>query len=111
LEHLAILRLRVENVENGHRDFVVSGTEASLERSRANASVADTEQATLLALTADNPHQQRRLGITADLQRMVQQRSTSRVSNRTTCRLPAASGRDSCLTDVFLELTAELSIY
>jgi diguanylate cyclase (GGDEF)-like protein len=73
LEHLANLRLRVENIENGYRDFALSGTDAFLERSRDNASLADDEQRALRALTADNPHQQRRLGIVADLlQRMLQ---------------------------------------
>ena len=44
LEHLANLRLRIENIENGYRDFALSGTDAFLERSRANASLADNEQ-------------------------------------------------------------------
>jgi CHASE3 domain sensor protein len=41
LEHLANLRLRMENIESGYRDFALSGTEAFLERSRANAALAD----------------------------------------------------------------------
>src|SRR6202451_524056 len=77
LEHLANLRLRVENIENGYRDFALSGTDTFLERSRDNASLADNEQRALRALTADNPHQQRRLGIVADLlQRMLQRGDT-----------------------------------
>ncbi|HEX3915054.1 MAG TPA: EAL domain-containing protein [Steroidobacteraceae bacterium] len=73
LEHLANLRLRIENIENGYRDFALSGTDAFLQRSRANASLADKEQSALRALTADNPGQQRRLSAVADLlQHMVQ---------------------------------------
>jgi diguanylate cyclase (GGDEF)-like protein len=73
LEHVAKLRLRVEIIENGYRDFALSGSDAYLQRSHANASLADAEQKALRALTADNPRQQRRLGTVADLlQRMVQ---------------------------------------
>src|ERR1700727_3187089 len=73
LEHLANLRLRTENIENGYRDFALSGTDAFLQRARANASLADNEQRALRALTADTPRQQRRLSIVADLlQRMAQ---------------------------------------
>src|ERR1700684_2137861 len=84
LEHLANLRLRVENIENGYRDFALSGTDTFLERSRDNASLADNEQRALRALTADNPHQQRRLGIVADLlQRMLQRGDTIAPLRRT----------------------------
>src|SRR5580698_3388768 len=69
LEHLANLRLRVENSENGYRDFALSGSEAFLQRARANAPLADEEQRALQALTADNPGQQRRLSKVADLLR------------------------------------------
>src|SRR6202044_3019421 len=73
LEHLANLRLRIENVENGYRDFALSGTDAFLERSRANAALAENEEKALRALTADNSHQQRRLSVVADLlQQMVE---------------------------------------
>ena len=40
LEHLANLRLRIENIENGYRDFALSGTGAFLQRARANASLS-----------------------------------------------------------------------
>ena len=66
LEHLANLRLRIENIENGYRDFALSGTDAFLERSRSNASLADDEQRTLQELAADNPRQQRRLSVVTD---------------------------------------------
>ena len=73
LEHLANLRLRIENIQNGYRDFTLSSNAAFLEKSRANASLANGEQSVLQALTADNPSQQQRLSIVADLkQRMLQ---------------------------------------
>src|SRR5580698_3301875 len=59
LEHLANLRLGVESVEDGYRDFALSGADAYLQRSRAGAALADDEQRALRALTADNPRQQR----------------------------------------------------
>src|SRR5271156_4607556 len=49
LERLANLRLRTENIENGYRDFALSDTDAFLQRSRANASLADNEQRALRA--------------------------------------------------------------
>src|SRR6267154_2829111 len=67
LEHLANLRLRIENIENGYRDFALSGTDAFLQQSRANAPLADNELKALRALTEDNPRQQRRLSMVADL--------------------------------------------
>src|SRR4030081_2218894 len=77
LEHLANLRLGMENIENGYRDFALSGADAFLQWSRANKSLVDKEQGTLRALTADNPRQQRRLRIITDLvQRMVQRGDT-----------------------------------
>ena len=67
----------MENIENGYREFALSGTDAFLQRSRANALLADNEQRTLRALTADNPRQQSRLNIVADLlQRMIQRGDT-----------------------------------
>jgi diguanylate cyclase (GGDEF)-like protein len=106
LEHLAILRLRIENIENGYRDFGLSGTDAFLQRSRANAALADNEQRDLRALTADNPRQQRRLSIVADLlQRMLQRDDAIERLQRT----PAAEdrgalirgGQDASLLDSF----------
>src|ERR1700719_2185856 len=73
LEHLAKLRLGMENIESGYRDFALSGADAFLQSSRANTSLVDDEQRALQALTADNPRQQHRLSIITDLlQRMVQ---------------------------------------
>ena len=74
LEHLANLRLRIENIENGYRDFALSGSDAFLERSRSNATLADNEQRALQALTADNPRQQDRLGVVAALLQRMSQR-------------------------------------
>src|ERR1700722_12049993 len=77
LEHLANLRLGMENIENGYRDFALSGADAFLQWSRANTALVDSEQRALRALTADNPRQQRRLSVIADLlQRMVQRGDT-----------------------------------
>jgi CHASE3 domain sensor protein len=77
LEHLANLRLGVESIEDGYRDFALSGADAYLQRSRAGTALADDEQRALLALTADNPRQQRRLSIIAELrQGMVQHGDT-----------------------------------
>ena len=67
LEHLANLRLGMENIENGYRDFALSGADTFLQWSRTNTSLVDNEQRALRALTADNPRQQRRLNIISDL--------------------------------------------
>src|ERR1700732_2895128 len=84
LEHLAKLRLGMENVENGYRDFALTGTDAFLQSSRANTSLVENEQRALQALTADNPHQQRRLRIISDLlQRMLQRGDTIERLRRT----------------------------
>jgi CHASE3 domain sensor protein len=78
LEHLANLRLGMENIASGYRDF---------------ASV-DDEQRTLRVLTADNPRQQRRLNIIADLrQRMVQRKVSWQISSRPSV-LPQTRQRD-----------------
>jgi CHASE3 domain sensor protein len=88
LEHLANLRLGMENIENGYRDFTLSGADAFLEWSRANTSLVDNELRALRALTADNPRQQRRLSVVADLlQRMVQRGDAI-------SRLPPAPGAE-----------------
>src|SRR5258708_30822258 len=92
----------MENIENGYRDFALSGTDAFLERSRANASLADNEQRGLRALTADNPRQQRRLSIVEDLlQRMVQRGDTIERVRRTPAAEDTAalirSGQDASL--------------
>ena len=106
LEHLANLRLRIENIENGYRDFVLSGADAFLQRARANESSADNEQRALQALTADNPRQQRRLSTVADLlQRIVQRGDTIESLRRTpaaenTAALTSGS-LDSSLLDAF----------
>ena len=106
LAHLANLRLGMENIENGYRDFALSGADTFLQWSRVNTSLVDNEQKALRALTADNPHQQRRLSMVTDvLQRMVQ-RGDSIVRMRGT---PAAedtaalirSGQDDPLLDAF----------
>ena len=106
LEHLANLRLRMENIENGYRDFALSGTDAFLQESRANASLADKEKRALQALTADNPRQQRRLSVVADLlQRMAERGDTIEKLRRTPADedtvAPIRNGQDASLLDAF----------
>jgi diguanylate cyclase (GGDEF)-like protein len=105
LEHLANLRLRVENIENGYRDYALSGTDAFLQRSRANAPLADNELKALRALTEDNPRQQRRLSAVADLlQAIVQRGDTVEKLWRTPAGDAAAvfrSGQDGSLLKAF----------
>jgi diguanylate cyclase (GGDEF)-like protein len=106
LEHLADLRLQTENIENGYRDFALSGRDEFLQRSRANALLADNEQKTLRALTVDNPRQQHRLSIVTDLlQRMVKRGDTIERLRRTPVAEDAEalsrSGQDGSLLDEF----------
>src|ERR1700719_5143157 len=106
LEHLANLRLGMDNIENGYRDFALSGADAFLQRSRASTSLADNEQRALRALTADNPHQQSRLSIITDLRQRMAQRDGAIVG---LWRSPAAedaaallrSGQDDPLLSAF----------
>jgi CHASE3 domain sensor protein len=93
------LRLRVESIESGYRDFALSGTDDFLEKSRAGALLADSEQRALRALTADNPRQQDRLSIITELrQRMAQRGDTLILSRRSPAGEEAAalfrSGQD-----------------
>jgi diguanylate cyclase (GGDEF)-like protein len=115
LEHLANLRLGMENTENGYRDFALSGADAFLQWSHANTSLAENEQRALRALTADNPRQQRRLSsITDVLQRMVR-RGESIVRLRGT---PAEedtaalirSGQDDPLLDAFRVAARDMEV-
>jgi diguanylate cyclase (GGDEF)-like protein len=104
LEHLASLRLGMENIENGYRDFALSGADAFVQWSRANISLVDDEQRALRALTADNPPQQGRLSIIADLlQRMIQRGETVVRLRQTPAAGDAAalirSGQDDPLLD------------
>jgi len=87
LEHLANLRLGVESIESGYRDFALSGTDDFLEKSRAGALLADSEQRALRALTADNPRQQDRLSIITELRQRMAQRGDTLILSR---RSPAA---------------------
>ena len=106
LQHLANLRLRIENIENGYRDFALSGTDAFLQRSRTNAPLADSELKALRTLTDDNPRQQRRLSRVADLLQGIVQRGDAIEELR---RTPAArdtaalirSGQDGSLLNAF----------
>jgi diguanylate cyclase (GGDEF)-like protein len=82
LEHLANLRLGVESIESGYRDFALSGADAFLQTSRASTSSADNEQSALRALTADNPRQQHRLSIITELRQRMAQRGDTLVGLR-----------------------------
>jgi diguanylate cyclase (GGDEF)-like protein len=115
LEHLANLRLGMENIENGYRDFALSGADASLQWSRTNTSLADSEQSVLRVLTADNPRQQRRLSIITDLlQRMVQRGDAIVKLSRTPAAEDAAafirSGRDHPLLDAFRVAARDMEV-
>src|ERR1700733_2801517 len=115
LEHLANLRLGMENSQNGYRDFALSGADASLQWSRANTSLADSEQRVLRALTADNPRQQRRLSIIADLlQRMVQRGDTIVRLSRTPAAEDAStlirSGQDDPLLGAFRVAARDMEV-
>ena len=87
LEHLANLRLGVESIEGGYRDFALSGSDAFLQQSRASALLADDEQRALRALTVDNPRQQERLSTITELRQRMAERGDTLVGLR---RSPAA---------------------
>src|SRR6202521_4550441 len=113
LEHLANLRLGMENIENGYRDFALSGADAFLQWSRANTSLVDNEQRALRAVTEDNPSQQRRLSIIADLlQRMIQRGDTIVRLRRTKAVEDAVigSGQDDPLVDAFRVAARDMEV-
>src|ERR1700730_18135483 len=115
LEHLANLRLGTENIENGYRDFALSGADTFLQWSRANASLVDNEQRALRALTADNPRQQRRLSTIADLlQRMLQRGDTIAGLRRTPAAEDAAAlirnGQDDPLLDALRVAARDMEV-
>jgi diguanylate cyclase (GGDEF)-like protein len=91
LERLANLRSGMENVETGYRDFVLSGNEGYLRLSRDNVAFVDHEMKSLRELTADNPHQQRRLAILADMVRLMVQRDDAIVRSGRTSDAGAAA--------------------
>ena len=106
LEHLANLRLGVESIENGYRDFALSGAEEFLRKSKASTAFADNEQNVLWALTADNPRQQRSLSTITELrQRMVQRGDAMVRLRRSSAAEDAAAviprGPDDSLLDGF----------
>jgi diguanylate cyclase (GGDEF)-like protein len=113
LEHLANLRLEVDGVESGYRDFALSGADAFLQRSRTSTLLADDEQSALTALTADNPRQQHRLRIIAELRQRMAQRAGTLVGLRGTPAVEAAaarfrSGQDDPLLDAFRVATSDM---
>ena len=77
LEHIERLRLAMENVEGGYRDYAFSGDEQFVHLSHANISLVDHERGFLRALTIDNPSQQHRLDAVDELaQRAIQRGDT-----------------------------------
>ena len=115
LEHLANLRMGTENIESGYRNFALSGADTFLQWSRANTPLVVDEQRTLRALTADNPRQQRRLGIIADLlQRMVQRDDTIVGLRGTPAAEEAAalirSGQDDPLLQAFRVVARDMEV-
>jgi PAS domain S-box-containing protein len=87
LEHIASLRSAMASIETGYREFALSGDAGFIEFSRSSVPLADMELRSLKALTADNPEQQRRIGILASLVQQTVQRSDALV------RLPGTGGR------------------
>jgi diguanylate cyclase (GGDEF)-like protein len=115
LEHLANLRLGVEGMESGYRDFALSGADAFLQRSRASTSLADNEQRALRTLTADNPHQQRRLSTITDLRQRMAQRGDTIVRSRQSSSAEDAaallrSGQDDPLLGAFRVAVREMEM-
>jgi diguanylate cyclase (GGDEF)-like protein len=115
LEHIANLRLGVENIESGYRDFALSGADSFLRWARANTSSADSELTTLRSLTMDNPRQQRRLSIIADLLRRIVQRGDSTVGLRGASAAAGAadlvrSGRDDRIMDAFRAAAHDMEV-
>jgi PAS domain S-box-containing protein len=88
LEHVARLRSAMERIESGYRDYALSADEAFLQTARINGSRLDQELRALLALTADNPSQQRRIGDLAGLAAQTIQRDDTFV------RLHGSDGRE-----------------
>ena len=58
IENLQDLSLAMETAESSSREFVLTGNESDLNPYRASVLKAEQDQATLRALTADNPAQQ-----------------------------------------------------
>jgi signal transduction histidine kinase/ActR/RegA family two-component response regulator len=67
LEHLGSLLSKIADIETAYRGFALTGEEAFLQCPRVYIPLVDQEERTLLVLTADNPHQQRRLARLATL--------------------------------------------
>ena len=81
LEHIASLRSGMVNIESDYRDFALHGDQAYVRLARGSALSTGKELRTLNALTADNPAQQRRLGILASLLQQTIQRGDAAVGS------------------------------
>jgi diguanylate cyclase (GGDEF)-like protein len=77
LEHIERLRLAMENVESGYRDYAFSGDETFLQLSRVNIPLVDQERGFLRALTTDNPDQQHRLDAVDNLAQQIIRRGNT----------------------------------
>ena len=110
LEHLANLSSGIENIENGYRDFALSGADAFLQSSRANITLVDNEQRALRALTADNPRQQHRLSTIADLLQRMAQRGVRRTPAAEDAAASIRNGQDDPLLDALRVAARDMKV-
>jgi two-component system sensor histidine kinase/response regulator len=82
LEHLETLISDITNVQTGYTEFALSDEKAVLQSALANRSLAEQEEKTLQALTADNPYQQRQLVILAGLTEQIATRGQTLIRLR-----------------------------
>src|SRR5450631_1615586 len=113
LQHLAVLRSAMENIETGYRDFALSGDDAFLQASRTMIPLADQEQSTLRALTADNLVEQRRLAVIADLVQRIILRGDNIVRSRRAEGIASAvdvirRGHDDPVLDEFRSVAGDM---
>jgi diguanylate cyclase (GGDEF)-like protein len=112
LQHLAVLRSAMENIETGYRDFALSGDDAFLQASRT-IPLVDQEQSTLRALTADNLVEQRRLAVIADLVQRIILRGDNIVRSRRAEGIASAvdvirKGHDDPVLDEFRSVAGDM---
>jgi PAS domain S-box-containing protein len=84
LEDLEGMLGDIINTQTGYRAYALSGEAGSLHTARANGSLVEQEEKGLLALTADNPDQQRRLATLAPLVEEIIRNGDSLVQLRQT---------------------------
>src|ERR1700694_2951038 len=113
LEHIDGLRAAGENTYTAYTGFALSGQSEFLERARAALSRVDLEQNALRAVTADNPHQQRRLASLAGLVEQTKQQGDDlgRLSQGSGSRSAAdvmREGRSAPILDEFRAVTRDM---